>query len=166
MSIIAREPESTYTPAPEGLYQAVCVDVIDRGLMQTTWGQKHKVYLVWQLDLERDETAGTRYDIRKSYTLSLSEKATLRRDLETWRGKKFSKDELLGFDLEKLIDANCQLQIMHALSEDGKTYANVQAVVPYNTKIGPKMRPHKYVRVKDRGLSSDMPEGDDEGVPF
>ena len=33
------------------------------------------------------------------------EKAVLRQTLETWRGKKFTVDELRGWDLEKLIGA-------------------------------------------------------------
>lgn len=171
MAIIARAPESKFTPAPEGLHQAVCVDVHDLGLQKTAWGEKHKVLLVWQIDLVNDET-GKRFDIRQSYTLSLSEKANLRRDLECWRGRKFTEDELSGFDLEKLLGANCQLQIVHNIADEGKTYANVQAIVPFNAKLGPKLSPLEYVRMKDRakaqgnGHGHDAPPVEDDSVPF
>lgn len=35
-----------YVPCPEGLHSACCVDVVDRGLEQTPWGERHKVMLV------------------------------------------------------------------------------------------------------------------------
>lgn len=149
MAIIARAPESKFTPAPEGLHQAVCVDVHDIGLQKTPWGEKHKVLIVWQIEQVNDEN-GKRFDVRNFYTLSLSEKANLRRDLECWRGRKFTDDELAGFDLEKLLGANCQLQIVHNLGDEGKTYANVQAIVPFNAKLGPKLAAEDYVRLKDR----------------
>lgn len=167
MPIIAREPDSKFTPAPEGLHQAVCVDVHDIGLQKTPWGEKHKVLIVWQLDLVDDET-GKRFDVRKFYTLSLSDKANLRKDLECWRGRKFTGDELQGFDLEKLITANCQLQVVHNLSDEGKTYANVQAIVPFNSKLGPKIAAREYVRLKDRARQqgNDAPPLTDEDIPF
>lgn len=171
MPIIAREPESKYTPAPEGLHQGVCVDVHDQGMQQTPWGDKHKVLVIWQLE-GVDEDTGKRYQVRKNYTLSLSEKANLRRDLECWRGRKFTKDELQGFDVEKLLGANCQLQVVHNLTDDGKVYANVQAIVPFNAKLGPKLVAQDYVRMKDRAKAQgngagldDAPLTDDD-IPF
>lgn len=169
MAIIARAPDSKFTPAPEGLHQAVCVDVHDIGLQKTPWGEKHRVLLVWQIDLINEET-GKRFDVRTYYTLSLSDKSNLRRDLECWRGRKFTEEELQGFDLEKLLTANCQLQIVHNLSDEGKTYANVQAIVPFSTKLGPKLQPQEYVRLKDRAKAQgngkpETPSYEDD-VPF
>lgn len=169
MAIIARAPETKFTPAPEGLHQAVCVDVHDIGLQKTPWGEKHKVLLVWQIDALNEQT-GKRFDVRAYYTNSLSEKANLRRDLECWRARKFTKDELDGFDLEKLLGANCQLQIVHNLGDEGQTYANVQAIVPYNSKLGPKLQSQDYVRLQDRAKAQgngtpQKPEGDDD-PPF
>lgn len=160
MPIYAREPESKYSACPEGLYQAVCVDVIDLGTMATQWGDKPKCRLVWQID-ETDET-GRRYEVRQMYTLSLSEKSTLRKHLESWRGKKFSPPELRGFDLEKLIGANCQIQIIHNVSDEGRTFANVQAVVPHNPKA-PTIMPLDYLRERDRAPGHTSVQ---EQVPF
>lgn len=169
MSIIARAPESKFTPAPEGLHQAVCVDVHDIGLQKTNWGEKHKVMLAWQIDAVDPDT-GKRFDVRAHYTLSLGEKSYLRRDLECWRGRKFTEEELDGFDLEKLLGVNCQLQIVHNLADEGKTYANVQAIVPFNAKIGPKLAPKDYVRMKDRakaqGNGTPQTPEDDDAPPF
>jgi len=148
MAIIASKPESSFTPCPEGLHQAVCVDVVDLGLKSGPFGEKHKVEIRWQTDTENEDTH-RRFQLRKWYTLSLHEKANLRKDLECWRGRKFSDAELQGFDLEKLIGANCQLQVIHNITDDGKTYDNVQAIVPHNTKL-PKIAPQDYTREQDR----------------
>jgi len=165
MSIIARRPESTFSPCPEGLHHAVCVDVIDLGVLQTTWGDKHKVRVVWQIEEENPDT-GKRYEARKQYNLSLHEKATLRKDLEAWRGRKFNNDELEGFDLEKLLGINCQIQIVHDITEDATIYANVQAVVPAPKNVV-ALLPGGYVRQKDRpNTHGNVPTDADDEVPF
>lgn len=167
MPIIARKPESSFTPCPEGLHQAVCVDVVDLGIVSGQFGEKHKVEVRWQVDVE-DEQRGKRYELRKWYTLSLHEKANLRKDLECWRGRKFTENELAGFDLEHLIGVNCQLQVIHNISDEGKTYDNVQAIVPHNSKI-PKIAPQDYTRQKDRASSNGHSSADfhqDDTPPF
>lgn len=148
MSIIAKRPDSTFTPCPEGLHHAVCVDCVDLGIVTSAFGDKHKVKIVWQVDLENEET-GRRYEARKIYNLSLHEKASLRKDLEAWRGRKFSDKELDGFDLEKLLGANCQIQVVHDLSDDGRIWANVQAVVPPPKNVA-RLVALDYTRQQDR----------------
>ena len=129
MAIIAREPEGkNFTPAPEGIHVAACCDVVDLGMADHGFGEKHYVELRFQLE-DADET-GRRFLVRRRYTLSLGEKATLRKDLETWRGRKFNKTELSGFDLERLIGIGAQVQVVHRLTDQGKTFANVTAVIP------------------------------------
>lgn len=154
MAIIVSYTKGDFTPAPEGLHQAVCVDVVDQGMKQTQWGDKHKVQLRWQLD-QADEKTGRPFLVMASYTLSLHKKAMLRQHLEAWRGRKFTEEELQGFDLEKLIGVNCQVQIVHNLGDEGQVYANVQAVVPLGKGMT-QMRPSAdYVRVCDREQKAD-----------
>ena len=168
MAIIARKPESSFDPCPEGLFQAVCVDVVDLGLVKGQFGEKHKVDLRWQVD-EVNARSGKRFELRKWYTLSLHEKSTLRKDLECWRGRKFTEAELDGFDLEKLLGVNCQLQVIHNIVDEGKVYDNVQAIVPHNAKI-PRIAPLDYTRQKDRAKpqsNGDAPaHSDDDAPPF
>jgi hypothetical protein len=167
MPIIASDSRKDFTPAPEGLHQAVCCDVVDKGLRKTPWGEKHKIELRWQIEGEPDES-GHLPMVTKWYTLSLSDKAILRHHLEAWRGRKFTTEELQGFDLEKLIGVNCQIQIAHDLGAEGKIYANVQAIVPLGKGMT-KMRPSEdYVRVQDRDKTKPVDEvaEEDESVPF
>ena len=169
MAIIVRKPESSFTPCPEGLHQAVCVDVVDLGLQETPWGAKAKVELRWQTDLVNEHTQ-KRFELRKRYTASLHEKARLRQDLECWRGRKFTEQELAAFDLEKLLAVNCQLQVIHNISDEGRIYDNVQTIVPFNGKMGPKLAPLDYVRQRDRARTMDTngaaADVEEEAVPF
>jgi hypothetical protein len=161
MTLIARRPPKTYAQAPEGLHRAVCCDVVNLGVVQGAYGPKHKVRIVWQLEAV-DPTHGRRFDVARVYALSLHERAALRKDLESWRGKKFTEAELDGFDLEKLLGANAQVQVTHDLSDGGETYANVSTVVA-PIKGLPKLAPLDYVRAKDRGArQSGAPAGPDD----
>lgn len=168
MAIIAKETRKEWAQAPEGLWPAVCVDIIELGLVETAWGKKEKVRLVWQIE-ERNPDTNKPFEIRRDFGLSLSEKSHLRPFLEAWRGKKFLKEELDGFDLERLIGVNCQIQIIQNLTEEGRIYSNVQAVVPYPKGI-PRMRAVDYVRVKDRakdqGNTPEASDGSDDALPF
>lgn len=170
MSLYARENRREWTQTPEGLHQAVCIDVVDLGLVKTEWGEKPKVRLVFQVGLfnedgteilNTDTDPPARFQVRRDFGLSLSEKSLLRPFLESWRGKKFTKEELEGFDLDKLLGVNCQLQIIHNVTEAGKTYANIQAVVPVGRGME-VLQSEGYTKVRDRGMESH----DDESIPF
>jgi hypothetical protein len=148
MAIYVRKKDGEYAVAPEGLWSAVCVDVFDLGLQETQWGQQPKIEISWQLE-ERDPVSKRRYLISQRYTPSLHEKSRLRPMLEAWRGRKFTKDEEREFDIEKLLGANCQLQLIHNIKDEGRIYANVQAVVP-QAKGTTRLQPEEYVRRIDR----------------
>lgn len=153
MPIIATGSETKhYTPAPEGTHQAVCVDVIDVGLKPNPFkdgAMQHKVDLAWQIDEQRED--GKRHVVYKRYTLSLNEKATLRHDLESWRGRPFSEQELKGFDVEVLIGVNCLVNIQHKPStkDASKVFANVVSVMPLLKSMA-KIAPQDYVRQSEQ----------------
>lgn len=75
---------------------------------------------MWELPNETFEVDGQQkpFIVSKFYTNSLSEKANLRKDLESWRGQPFEVKELLGFDLMNVLGKPCILSIVH--NEDGK----------------------------------------------
>lgn len=176
MAIIVKAPETKYTPAPEGVWQGVCCDVIEHTDVETPWGLKDMVEVRWQLeeldDANVDREGNPRpYMVTRRYTASLDRRSNLRRDLESWRNKKFNGEELAGFDVEVLIGVNCQVQVQHHLAENGNTYANVVAVLPA-PKNQPKLRvSESYVRVKDREPSESLEAKvkkavDDDEIPF
>lgn len=112
MPIIAKAT-ANYEKAPVGMQQSVCVFVHDIGTQVGEYqGQRnvrHQIIVTWEL--AEKEISGEPFLLSKFYTLSLNEKATLRKDLESWRGKAFSEEEAQGFDVEKLIGANCFLNV-------------------------------------------------------
>lgn len=131
--IIASEGESKPKQlAPPGSHPARCVQVIDLGTQSTPFGESHKIRISWELPTEKavfDEKKGEQpFLLSKDYTLSLYEKANLRHDLEAWRGKSFTEDQLAGFDITTLLGVACLLTVIHKASSNGKTYANVSAV--------------------------------------
>lgn len=176
MPIYAKESSRVWTPAPEGLHQAVCCDVVDLGLVETEWGKKQKVRIVFQVvllnddgteEMNHDTDPPRRFELRRDFGLSLSEKSSLRPFLESWRGRKFTKEELGGFDLEHLLGVNCQLQVIHHITDQGKTFGNIQAAVPLGRGMA-KVHAQDYVRQIDRataGHNDGAPAHDDE-VPF
>jgi hypothetical protein len=135
--IATTEGASKYPILAEDVYQAVCFSIYDLGTQHSEKFQNNyrKCIIVWEIpsELIEVERNGLKCDlpraVSKEYTLSLNEKANLRKDLENWRGRKFTEDELKGFDLEKLIGVNCMVQIIHTTKGD-KTYANVSTVLP------------------------------------
>jgi len=176
MAIIVRDSGGKFPPAPEGVHQAVCVDVIELLDQETAFGVKDQVRVVWQTEpIEDTDKDGNltgkaqRYLLFKTYTASLNEKAALYKDLIAWRGRKFTPEELAGFDVEKLIGANCQVQIVHNIKENGKVYGNVQAVIPL-AKAATKIQVEGYVRKKDREPEPEHDGGaapvPDDDIPF
>ena len=129
MSIIITENRNEDYPIPdEGIASAVCVDVVALGKIETPWGPKEKVSLIFEL--EDTDVEGNRYILGKRYTRSLNEKSNLRKDLERWRNKKFKPQELKdGFDLESLVGVSCLLFISHN-ETDQRTYANISSIMP------------------------------------
>lgn len=128
MPLIVKREQGDYHAPPQALHPAVCCDVIDLGVETTDWGPKHKVKIVFQTEEVCPETKAP-YTIGKKYTFSLGDKAALRRDLETWRNRKFTEQELVGYDLEKVLNANAQIQVIHQMGQKG-TYAYIAAVMP------------------------------------
>lgn len=124
---------SDFEMTPEGTYIGRCIKVIDLGT-QTTSGvrgtkSQKKVMITWELlDDEVKMQDGKPFAVSQWYTASLYEAAQLRKDLESWRGKKFTSEELEGFDLNNVLGTYCLIQVIH--SKDGQ-YANVQTIMKY-----------------------------------
>ena len=151
--LIIKEDPSLYPVPEEGLHAAVLVDAVDLGQLETPWGAKHKVSLIFELQTVDDD--GKHYVIGKRFTRSLNDKATLRKFLEKWRGSKYTPSELTqGVDLENMIGMNATLFIVHNDTEE-RTYANIESILPYKNKNGEVvlydlLYSGDYIRVKDR----------------
>lgn len=117
---------------PAGTHLAMCYRVIDLGTQSSTYmGQakrQHKILISWELPDEK-MADGRPFTIGQRYTWSMSEKAALRRDLESWRGVPFTEKDFGqgGFDIKNIIGKCCLLNIVHAEKND-KHYANIASI--------------------------------------
>ena len=139
MAILATDSGGKdFKKVPPGCHFAICNMVVDMGVQETSFkGQaktQHKVYIRWEVPDERVtyEKDGKDHEgpcsIGATYTLSLSEKANLRKVLENWRGVPFTQEELRGFDITTIAGKCCQIMVQHE-TVGGKTYANVTGVM-------------------------------------
>lgn len=128
MAIIAKNEGGNFELPTPGMAQGVITKVLDMGLQPTPYGDKHKVAVVWETN--RILSKGDRFVTAKMYTLSLNDKAMLRKDIESILGRKLTKEEIAaGYDVELLVGKNCFINI--AITEDGdKKYAEIQSYMP------------------------------------
>lgn len=139
MPLIAKDSgESFERELPSsGIQHAVCSKIFDLGKQMNEFqGQQklqHKVLFVWELaeTMQTGEYAGKRFVVHKEYTLSLHERATLRKDLESWYGKSIPEEKAReGIDLEKMLKSQCTLNVTRRTSKSGNEYAVVSGVMP------------------------------------
>lgn len=122
-----------------GTHAAVCTWIVGVGPQKVEWQGKEKeqekLKLRFEVPAERVEWEtkdGEKGEgpivIWGTYTASLGEKAKLRAHLESWRGRKFTKDELDGFDMDNILGKPCLLTVVHNQADNGKTYANIKGI--------------------------------------
>jgi hypothetical protein len=121
---------------PAGNQVARCYSMVHLGTnIEEYMGEKkamNKVRISWELPEEMrvfDEAKGEQpMSISKEYTLSMFEKANLRKELEGWRGKGFTEEEAKVFDITKLLGKSCLLNIIHKTSKTGNEYAVINSI--------------------------------------
>lgn len=130
--IISEKTGGSFTPLPAGTHMAVCYMMVDEGTQynENFKNFSHKIRIGWEVPGETVEVDGEQKPrvISKEYTASLSQKANLRKDLESWRGKAFTPEELKHFDLKSIVGAPCMINVIHN-EYNGNTYAKVSGVM-------------------------------------
>jgi hypothetical protein len=125
---IPNESSGSYEKCPEGNHVAVCCSIIDLGTQHSEKynTDQRKILIEWEVSGEAKED-GTPFYIDQIYTFSMNEKAALRRDLESWRGVKFSKEDFGRFELSNVLGVGCMLNVVWSESGD-KVYANIASI--------------------------------------
>jgi len=147
-------------PTP-GNHIAICTLIVDLGKQHNRSPQfgdsiKHQIYVRWELTDEplewQDKDTGEQksgfMSIGKFYTVSLHEKANLRKDLESWRGTPFTEEQAKGFDVAKLLGAPCMLNVIDNVGNDGNVRSKVSAIAPLHKSI-PKPTPTEPLVIYD-----------------
>ena len=144
MGFIAKDSGDggNFKRVPSGVHIGRCYSLIDLGtqLSSGQYGEKmqHKIRIGWELfgEDEQGQPLTIVVDgkempltISKNYTVSLHEKANLRKELAAWRGRDFTDEEAKAFDVSKLVGAYCMVNVTTSES-NGKTYSNVAGLTP------------------------------------
>lgn len=138
-----------FEKCPEGNHLAVCYEVLDLGTQETNYNgetkRQRKIWVGWETPSELMED-GRPFVIGMRYTFSSHEKSTLRKHLESWRGRKFTDEEVSKFNIESVIGKGCFLNVIHAEKGD-RTYANIGTVaaLPKGTETPPLTNPATFL---------------------
>lgn len=132
-----------FKKAPVGNHIGRCYQMLDLGTQTSKGGMyagkvARKILVGWELLGEDSDGQPMTVNVNgkempltisKEYTLSMHEKASLRKELGAWRGKPFTDEEAKVFDITKLVGAYCMVNVTHSES-GGKEYANVSGLSP------------------------------------
>lgn len=120
---------------PPGLHNAVCAYVEDLGMQEKHFGGektiKHEIALGFELEPRMED--GRRFLLTETVTLSLHEKAKLRKVLKEWRGRDLSEEErrMGKVQIGHMIGVGATVNVVHNESRsNGKTYANLGSILP------------------------------------
>lgn len=146
---IAKNSGGDFTPLPAGSHVARCFAVISLGTQQSPmFPSSFKVMLMFEVPGETIsiDNKPMPMTIQKEYTLSLSEKSNLRRDLQSWRGREFTAKELEGFAVETVVGVPCMLSVIHKANAQKKTYANISSISGLPKGVQCPAQVHKSIK--------------------
>lgn len=168
MSFIVENTSSgEFKAVPPGLHLARCYRIVDLGTQQSEYmGEikyQRKIMLGWELHGKDDQGEelvtqnGDPLAIFKNYTLSWNEKANLRTDLQGWRNKPFTEEEMRRFDISTVLGAWCMLNVIERPGKNGKTYSNVGSIAPVPSVVKqaglpPAVNPNQLFRLAEPNL--------------
>lgn len=133
-TITAKGNDSKFKPHPDGQFVAQCVDAIDLGekvedYPGTPEKLAHKCALVFRTG-EKNPDTGELIDVAQEFTVSMGEKANLRKALESWRGKPYTEQQIEeGVPIHKLAGNWALVTVAQKQSGKGRTYAFIQSIV-------------------------------------
>lgn len=128
---IPKTSSAEFELVPEGNHVAVCVQIIDLGSHMESFDKKpeklvRKIRIGWEI-AEEVRNDGKPHIISKTYNYSGNEKSTFRKDLESWRGAKFTEEEIGNFRISNLLNKGCMLNVVHKENNE-RTYSNILSI--------------------------------------
>lgn len=118
-------------PVPAGTYPARLSAWTDLGTHLNRWpGQaeakkQRRVLLTWTLTLPNKDQRR----VSREFTLSLNERAGLRKFLEAWAGRPMTAEDLQDFHPLKALEKPCLLAVTQKRGADGRCWPVVQAAM-------------------------------------
>lgn len=154
MGLVAKGSSGgNFIQVPIGMHLARCYRIVDLGTQESQYmgnvKHLHKVMIQFEVHSEDShgnptKTAeGKPLTINKTYTLTTADKSSLRKDLETWRGKALTKEEAHNFELENILGQWGMLSVVET-QNNGNTYTNIATINPVPPTIKKSGLPDGY----------------------
>ena len=175
--IVKDTPQFDRELPPAGDTLGVCFEVFNLGMQDTTFGAKPQAMIYFEIDVRYTvgDYKGKRMLIgTRPYTASLSARANLRKDLESWRGRSFTDEELKGFNIKKVKGAPAILTIVHnngyadiakngikravTLAPDGKTFIPIKT---FELETDPAYVPKRVLNLLEKKLVQENDDTDE-----
>lgn len=148
-----KDSGGVFEQPPVGTHLARLIRIIDLGTQAGEYNGKQtlrrQVVLVWELCNElmtEGEKAGLPFIVSRFYTASLNEQANLRKDLQNWRGRAFTKEELAGFNPKTLLDKVCMLTL--TLTEAAKVKVTGISGLPKGVAVPDRVNDLVYLSLE------------------
>lgn len=167
--MLLKENSKEFQRPALGMDAARCIAVVDLGTQHGSYEGKPKVsrQIMFRFELPNQpvlegDFAGQPLTLwSRRFTASLSEKGNLRPFLEAWRGAKFTKEELEGFDAKKTLGRPCMLTLGEE-EKSGKTYTQIITIsgVPNGFNVPPQVNAPLFYSVEshDQAAFEKLPE--------
>ena len=116
--------ESDYQQVPPGIYDGICIWVIDLGWQDTPYGVKRQLFLNYEIIVD-----GEHATIGRFFNATLNNDSALAKVLGSWRGKPIKpKDKV---DISKVLGHQAQVIVVH----NDKGRAVIDNVMPSKSTI-------------------------------
>ena len=158
MSLTAKE-SSGREPMEEGWKDAVCCWVTDLGSTLNPFQpgkMKNDILFSFEVPSARVMVEDKSMPAVLSMFLNntLHAKGSMRKVLESWRGKSFTKEELVAFKLNNVVSAPCRIQVVHKAKADGSIGEKIANVMEASDG-------GKELKVEGTACYFDLDEGTD-----
>ena len=108
---------------------AVCVDVVDLGTVETPWGRKPQVKFVFESD--QLNLYGEQRLLIRTFNKNTYEKSALSIALKSWCGRDLAQEESNGtLDLNRQVGQQATLEIKATISKGGTPYDKIVGILP------------------------------------
>ena len=122
MSLTLKQGDNDFEKLEQGIYHATCFRMVDLGTQDNTYKGETNKKLQVRLDFEITEALdpdtnqvlmadGRPFGVGKEYTAYLFESANIRKDLESWRGKSFTHEELDSLELTDFLGCTVKIEV-------------------------------------------------------
>jgi hypothetical protein len=120
---------NTTTQQTSDTINAVCVDVVDLGIVDTPWGRKPQVRTVFETDQQNDY--GEPRTLIRTFNMHTHEKSALSINVASWTGRNLSQEAEDGqLNLSTLVGQQARLKLEPTLTKNGNAYDKIVEILP------------------------------------